>query len=83
MCLWCALRHVPMLQRSFLTALIVGSLQTLINQGDVLLGGNLPWVLAWKIPLTFSIPFLVATWGGLVNSRPKRQPSAAAGTAHS
>jgi hypothetical protein len=28
--------------------------------------------LLWKIPLTYLVPFLVATWGALVNSRVRR-----------
>ena len=40
-----------------------------INQGDVLLSGRWPAALAWKIPLTYLVPFVVATWGALLNSR--------------
>jgi hypothetical protein len=58
-----------MLRRSLLTALVVGSILVAINQGNVLLGGRFPASLYWKIPLTFAVPFCVATWGGLVNSR--------------
>jgi hypothetical protein len=58
-----------MLRRSFLTALVVGTILTAINQGNILLQGEFPAVLAWKIPLTYCVPFCVATWGALINSR--------------
>jgi hypothetical protein len=68
-CLRCALTYRPMLRRSLLTAIVVGTVLTAINQGTTLLDGNLPVSLAWKVPLTYAVPFCVATWGALVNSR--------------
>lgn len=68
-CLQCALRHRPMLRRSTLTALVVGTILVAINQGTVLVTGQFPLELAWKIPLTYAVPFCVATWGALSNSR--------------
>lgn len=68
-CWRCALRHGPMLRRSFLTALVVGTILTAINQGTAIVGGQLSMSLVWKIPLTYSVPFYVATWGALSNSR--------------
>jgi hypothetical protein len=40
-----------------------------INQGTTLFEGTFPAALAWKIPLTYLVPFIVATWGALLNSR--------------
>ena len=68
-CSICALRYRPLLRRSALTALVVGSVLTAINQGSVLLAGGFPAALAWKIPLTYCVPFCVSIWGALVNSR--------------
>ena len=68
----CALRHRPMLERSLAVALVVGTLLLIINQGDVLLSTAWPGALLWKIPLTYLVPFLVATWGALVNGRVRR-----------
>lgn len=65
----CALTYRPLLRRSLGIALAVGSVLLVINQGDILLAGRWPLVLAWKIPLTYLVPFLVATWGALLNSR--------------
>ena len=68
-CSPCALLHAPMLKRSAIAGLVVGSILTLLNQGDTLLGGQWNNALYWKIPLTYCVPFLVATYGALVNSR--------------
>jgi hypothetical protein len=61
-----------MLHRSLLIALVVGTILLAINQGDVLLGGEWPRALFWKAPLTYLVPFVVATWGALVNGRVRR-----------
>jgi hypothetical protein len=58
-----------MLRRSFATALVVGTLLVAINQGDLLAHGQWLPALLWKIPLTYVVPFAVATWGALANSR--------------
>ena len=76
LCLRCTLRNRRMLRRSLLTALVVGAILTLINQGPLLFDGRVPIALAWKIPLTFCVPFLVASWGALGNAmlrRPRAQ----------
>jgi hypothetical protein len=58
-----------MLLRSLITALVVGTLLVAIYQGTVLLEGQFPASLYWKIPLTYAVPFCVASWGALINSR--------------
>ncbi|MEK7879295.1 MAG: nitrate/nitrite transporter NrtS [candidate division NC10 bacterium] len=63
-----------MLRRSLLIALVVGTILTAINQGDLLLYGRWNVALAWKVPLTYAVPFLVATWSALINGRTR--PSA-------
>lgn len=63
------LQYRPLLTRSLKTALLVGTLLTLINQGTVLVAGQFPPDLLWKIPLTYAVPFCVATWGALANTR--------------
>lgn len=68
-CLRCALRHRPLLRRSAWTALVVGTILVAINQGTVLASGGLPVALLWKVPLTYLVPFCVASWGALGNSR--------------
>jgi hypothetical protein len=58
-----------MLRRSGLAAIVVGTVLTLLNQGDLLVSGQWSHALYWKIPLTYCVPFLVATYGALTNSR--------------
>jgi hypothetical protein len=64
-CLACAVGHPPMLRRSAVIAAIVGTVLTAINQGDLLLAGRWLPALAWKLPLTYAVPFIVATLGAL------------------
>ena len=71
-CLSCAVRYRPLLRRSALTALVVGTVLVAINQGTVLLQGVFPADLLWKIPLTYAVPFCVATWGALTSSRDEK-----------
>ena len=68
-CLRCTLLRPSLLRRSTLTALFVGTILTAINQGNLLLNGHFPPALYWKIPLTYSVPFCVSTWGALINGR--------------
>lgn len=60
-----------MLRRSLVVALIVGTILTAINQGSIILGGDFPPSLYWKVPLTYCVPFCVATAGALLNARTK------------
>lgn len=64
----------PVLLRSLRASVVVGSLLTLLNQGDYLLSGNLPPSLWWKIPLTYVVPFVVATYGALGATARPRDP---------
>ena len=68
-CILCALLHLPMLRRSLTVALIVGTVLTILNQGDIIFAGDWKPALYWKIPLTYCVPFCVATYGALSNSR--------------
>lgn len=67
-CFFCALRHRPMVRRSMMAAAVVGTVLTLLNQGDTMLAGNLTNALFWKVPLTYCVPFIVATYGALTNN---------------
>lgn len=58
-CRFCVSDGVPF--RSFIVALIVGTVLNLINQGDALLGeGRIDFT---KIILTFIVPYCVTTYG--------------------
>lgn len=47
--------------RSLAVALIIGSVLNAINQGPEIFAGHLP--IWWKILLTYSVPFAVASYG--------------------
>jgi len=66
-----AVSHGPMLLRSLKVAVVVvvGTILTLLNQGDTLFTGEWKSAFYWKVPLTYLTPFLVATVGALLNSR--------------
>ena len=68
-CLKDAVLHWPMLLRSLKVAVVVGTILTLLNQGDTLFTGEWKPAFYWKVPLTYLTPFLVATVGALLNSR--------------
>ena len=60
-------------RRAALTALVVGSLLVGINQGDLLLSGELSWRLVSKVALTYCVPYCVTTWGVLGGARLQRR----------
>jgi hypothetical protein len=51
--------------RGLKTGLIVGTILVAINQGDMILSGQLDVTAAWKIPLAYLVPYCVATYGGV------------------
>jgi hypothetical protein len=64
-CLRHAIVHRPLLRTALVTAAVVGTILTAINQGNLLIAGELPLLLYWKIPLTYSVPYLVSTFSAL------------------
>ena len=58
-----------MIKRSLIVSIVVGTLLTLINQGDILLVRDWEPSFVWKLPLTYTVPFLVANIAVLLNSR--------------
>lgn len=66
-------------RRSLVTALVVGSILTAINQGDVILAGLTPNF--HKMALNFFVLFCVATYGAVSMKRAmlKRSGGAAEG----
>jgi hypothetical protein len=64
-CLVHAVFYRPVVRVSLITSLVVGTVLIGINQGNVLLDGRFPSDLWWKMPLTYCVPFCVATFGAL------------------
>ena len=50
-------------KKAFFSALVVGSILTSINHGDMILSGEYPsWL---KVLLTYFVPYCVTTWGAI------------------
>ena len=50
-------------KKAFFSALVVGSILTSINHGDMILTGEYPpWL---KVLLTYFVPYCVTTWGAI------------------
>ena len=70
-CLRCVLVFGPLVARSMVICAIVGTLLVAINQGNTIIGGNASLELAWKVPLTYAVPYTVATVSAVLTSRTK------------
>jgi hypothetical protein len=44
---------------------VVGTILVVINQGDLILSGQPDASAVWKIPLTYLVPYWVATYGSV------------------
>jgi hypothetical protein len=74
-CGYCVSDGVP--RRSFVVAVVVGTVLNLINQGDALLSGTR--LDLTKIILTFAVPYCVATYGAVsyrLQTAPRADPAA-------
>ena len=71
-CFRCAAMYPPLLYRSAKTAAIVGTILVAINIGPAIVTGSVQGSAFWRIPLNYLVPFCVATWGALSNSRASR-----------
>jgi hypothetical protein len=69
LCLVCAILYRPVLSRALYIALIVGTILTIINQGDVLLAGEVTPLVVAKIVLTYAVPYSVSTFSALSANR--------------
>ena len=59
-------------RRTLRIALVVGVVLTLINQGDVIVGGEGSTVTWAKVGLNFCVPFIVSNLGLLAGKRAER-----------
>lgn len=69
LCLPCAILYRPVLRRAIYVALVVGTILTAINQGDLLLAGLITPVVLTKILLTYLVPYSVSTFSALSANR--------------
>lgn len=59
-------------RRAVRVSVVVGTLLVAINQGDAIIAGNLGGDAAWKIPLTFLVPYCVSTYASVTAVREAR-----------
>ncbi len=64
------------LRRTLGIALIVGTILTLINQADVIVGGEGSVVTAVKVALNYCVPFIVSNLGLLAGKRAEAEREA-------
>ena len=64
-CLRHAILFRPVLRRALRVAAVVGTVLVAINQGDILLRGDVTPGVAAKIALTYLVPFAVSTYSAL------------------
>jgi hypothetical protein len=69
LCVMCAILYRPVLRRAVYIALVVGTILTAINQGDVLLAGEITPLVIAKIFLTYLVPYSVSTFSALSANR--------------
>ena len=72
-CVRYAVRYTPVLRRSLITALIVGTILTAINQGNRFLDGEVTAAVLLRTGLTYCVPFIVSTSGALGAARRESQ----------
>jgi hypothetical protein len=63
------------LRRTIRIALVVGTILTLINQADVILGGDATWITWVKASLNYCVPFVVSNLGLLAGKRAENEGS--------
>lgn len=68
-CIRCVWRHPRIVRRALITAAIVGTVLTLINQGDRFLTGDITTSVLLKMALTYCVPYIVSTSGAVGLSR--------------
>lgn len=61
--------------RAFKVAIVVGTLLTLINQGNLLLTGMVTPEVLVKILLTYCVPYCVSTYAGVEVVRDRERQS--------
>jgi len=64
--------------RGLKVGVIVGTILVAINQGDAIIGGSLDAAAAWKIPMTYLVPYCVSTYAGvsaIIAHREQKPPS--------
>ena len=63
---WVSLAFRPdVVRRGVRVGLVVGTLLTVINYGDIIWKGDFDPAQWWRIVLTYCVPYLVSTYAGV------------------
>ena len=62
---WQVATRNQVIARSLKVSVIVGTILIGINHGDALVGGEAATDLAWKVPLTYLVPYAVSTYAAV------------------
>ena len=71
LCVVCAVLYRPVFRRAIYISVVVGTILTIINQGDVLLAGAVTPLVVARILLTYAVPYSVSTFSALSTNRAK------------
>lgn len=71
-----AVVYPPVFLRAFLVAAVIGTIQFLINQLDVVLSGQVTALVVARILVTYLLPFLVSTYSAVEINRLRRTNAA-------
>ena len=71
---WLSARRPAVFRRCAVIALVVGTLLSLVNQGDLILRGRLDGVALLRILANYVIPFVVSNLGAMA-SKPGQAPA--------
>ena len=71
-------RRPAIARRCCSIALVVGTLLSLVNQGDALVTGRITTATVLRVLANYAIPFVVANLGAM-SSLPSRQPTMSPG----
>jgi hypothetical protein len=72
--LWRSACRPAVLLRCGVVALVVGTLLSLLNQGDVIIAGRFDRVVTLRIIGNYLIPFVVANLGAMTSLPPRHDP---------
>lgn len=64
--------RTDILARGLKIGVVVGTLLTAINYGDVLIAGEVLPLMYWKILMTYCVPFCVSTYASVEAARAAR-----------
>ena len=72
--LWRSACRPAVFRRCGVVALVVGTLLSLLNQGDVILAGRFDGVVALRVIGNYVIPFVVSNLGAMTSLAPRGDP---------